>query len=301
MPESALHAQDVTVTAAADSSHITIGDWFRMTIDLKKPDGVTTHWPLFQDSLGPFEIVKQDSLLRTDSNGVVKERKTITISKYDSGSFSIPSIPIGYTSPGDTTLKYAATQPLPVFVSSIAVDTSRDIKDVKAPLSVPITWREILVYVLIVLAVIGIIYALYYYRKKNKKIILEDEEVRYERPAHIVAIERLRQLEEKRLWQKGEVKKFYSEATEIIREYFEKRYGIMALELTSDEVLQRLAKFKLEGSLMKSIESLFLNADLVKFAKYMPVSTENEAVIPQTLQIVDQSKQSEEEAVTDNV
>ena len=92
------------------------------------------------------------------------------------------------------------------------------------------------------------------------------------------------------MWQQGNVKGFYSEATEIVREYFEGRYGIMALELTSDEVFAQIRRFSLEAEVMKVIESFFLDADLVKFAKYMPVPSENEDVIPKGLGIVERTK-----------
>jgi hypothetical protein len=294
-------AQNVSVNVQSDSSHITIGDWFRVSIEVKRPDNVKTYWPAFKDSLGPFDLVKQDSLTTSEANGIVTEEKTLTVSKYDSGSFSLPAVQVAYTAPGDTAMRYAQSSPLIVSVSSIAVDTSKAIKDIKGPLSVPLTWRDFLLYALILLAIAAIIYGIYYYRKKHKKGPEEVEEIVEERPAHLVAVERLRELEEKRLWQQGDVKKFYSDATEIIREYFEKRYGIMALELTSDEVVQQLMKFRLDAALMRSVESLFLNADLVKFAKYAPVSSENEAVIPQALQIVEQSKPRQEPVVTGNV
>jgi len=39
---------------------------------------------------------------------------------------------------------------------------------------------------------------------------------------------------------------------------------------------------------------LFINSDLVKFAKYLPTPSENEAVIPQALDIVERTKPHEE-------
>jgi hypothetical protein len=75
-----------------------------------------------------------------------------------------------------------------------------------------------------------------------------------------------------------------------VREYFEGRYGVMALELTSDEVFAQIRRFSLDADVMKAIEAFFIDADLVKFAKYMPVPSENEDVIPKGLEIVEGTK-----------
>ena len=68
----------------------------------------------------------------------------------------------------------------------------------------------------------------------------------------------------------------------------------MALEMTSDEVFAQLKQFNLEPDISSLIEDLFVSADLVKFAKYSPVPSENEAVIPQALDIVERTKPKEE-------
>src|SRR3970282_1876468 len=109
-------------------------------------------------------------------------------------------------------------------------DTAKGIKDIKPPLDVPLTWKEIALYAGIVVMIAAIMYGLYYYRKKRKR---KGEVVEYTAPKilpHVQAIVRLKELQEKRMWQQGNVKGFYTEATEIVREYFEGRFGIMALE-----------------------------------------------------------------------
>ncbi|HLP14774.1 MAG TPA: hypothetical protein VK470_00870, partial [Bacteroidota bacterium] len=91
-------------------------------------------------------------------------------------------------------------------------------------------------------------------------------------------------------WQKGEIKAFYSEATEIVRRYFEGRYGVMALEMTTDEVLDQLVEFKLSREMMDEIRAFLADADLVKFAKVIPSISDNEHVIPVALEIVEKTR-----------
>ena len=290
-----LFSQEVTVTASVDSTHITMGDWLNLTLQVRHADSVNVLWGEFKDTLGVFEIVRLDTLPSAGTGGSVMEGRKVTLSAYDSGSFVIPPILFAYVRPNDTTRHYVQSNPLTIQVSSVEVDTAKAIKDIKPPLSVPLTWKEIALYAGIILAIGALIYGgYYYYRKRKKKAgeIVEEEAPKI--PPHIQAMIRLKELKEKRVWQQGDVKAFYSEATEIIRQYFEGRYGIMALELTSDEVFDQLKRFTLATDVTKLIEAFFIDADLVKFAKYTPVPSENEAVIPQALDIVEQTKPKEE-------
>ena len=292
---SRLFSQEVSVTASVDSTHITMGDWLNLTVQVRHADSVNIAWGEFKDTLGVFEIVRLDTLQRAGAGGSVTEGRKVTLSAYDSGSFVIPPILVAYVRPNDTTRHYVQSDPLTIQVSSVEVDTAKAIKDIKPPLSVPLTWKEIALYAGIILAVSALIYGGYYFyrkRKKNAGEIVEEDAPKI--PPHIQALIRLKELKEKRMWQQGDVKAFYSEATEIIRHYFEGRYGIMALELTSDEVFAQLRRFTLAADVTKLIEAFFIGADLVKFAKYTPVPSENEAVIPQALNIVEQTKPKEE-------
>jgi hypothetical protein len=109
-------------------------------------------------------------------------------------------------------------------------------------------------------------------------------------PPDILALKKLDDLEAKRLWQQGEIKMFYSNATEIVREYFEHRYGIMALEMTTGEVMRQLRACVMSREVHTSIEEYLSHADLVKFAKYRPDIKENEDTIPQARTIIENTK-----------
>ena len=50
----------------------------------------------------------------------------------------------------------------------------------------------------------------------------------------------IRQLEEAQLWQNNQAKQYYFRLSEIIREYLESRYGFLALESTTPEVLREI-------------------------------------------------------------
>ena len=81
-----------------------------------------------------------------------------------------------------------------------------------------------------------------------------------------MALKKLNTLEDKELWQKGEVKEYQSELTFIIREYLEKRFHVNALEMTTDEIMRAVPE-EVNPDNLKNILQI---ADMVKFAKANP-------------------------------
>jgi hypothetical protein len=148
--------------------------------------------------------------------------------------------------------------------------------------------EEIAMIVALALAFAAAAYGIYYYVKKRRE--RKSGAVTEEIPAippHVLALLQLDELESKGLWQQGEVKQFYSEATEIVRRYFERRYNILALEMTTGEVMEQLKRCAMSDGICSSVQNFLTDADLVKFAKHYPVASENERIIPTARDIVE--------------
>ncbi len=287
-------AQDVSVTAIVDSQSVAIGDWIRYSVQVKFPSSVSVALPAYKDSIGSFDIVQQDSLLRTEQNGAVELKKNYVISRYEAGSFYVQPY-IVRVKHSDGTVDSSMSNPIPVEIRGVEVDTSQTIKDLKPPMTVPMSLEEIALYIGILLVLAGIGYGIYYYIQKRKLKAGEiAEEAKPNIPPHLLALMQLEELEAKRLWQAGEIKGYYSEATEIVRRYFEARYNIMALELTTGEVMDQLKKFAMEQRTFTLIEAMLSSADLVKFAKHQPVAAENEQVMVSARSIIEQTKPAAE-------
>jgi hypothetical protein len=118
--------------------------------------------------------------------------------------------------------------------------------------------------------------ALRYFKKFIKSETVAESFIPSE-PAHVIAFRELEKLKSEELWQKGEIKRYYTTLTEILRQYLENRYRVFSLELTTFETLEALVKtgFKKNGS-YNDLKSVLTGADLVKFAKYNPTAEENE-------------------------
>jgi hypothetical protein len=290
-------AQEVTVDAKTDSSQIVMGNWFRLKLDIRHPKDVTVTMPILKDSLGPFTIVKEESLSVTEAAGTLVGHKEYVLSAFEPGVRTIPPMTVRYKTGSDTALHTAESSTLSVTIIGVEVDSTQGLKDIKAPLSLPLTWKEIALYAGILLALAGLVYGAFILYKRRKKSPAAAAEEEPAIPPHVLALERLRELEQRRLWQNGEIKGFYTEATEIVRAYFEARFGIMALEMTTDEIMAQMRRTEIERELLQEIELLFTYADLVKFAKEAPTPMECEAVVPRAREIVESTTLHETEPV----
>ena len=90
------------------------------------------------------------------------------------------------------------------------------------------------------------------------------------------AIAYLQNLDKKQLVQRGDVKEYYSEMTDITRTYIEESIHIPAMESTSSELMEALKKAIADKKMFVNREELdkfkkvLENSDLVKFAKVFP-------------------------------
>jgi len=104
--------------------------------------------------------------------------------------------------------------------------------------------------------------------------------------ADLVAIECLHQLQLKKLWEKGQHKKHYFTVSETLKEYFELRYGVAALESTTSEMLTELKRGGVHQNTLGEIERFFYQLDQVKFTDYVPVGGEAEPLVNGAVEIV---------------
>ena len=138
-------------------------------------------------------------------------------------------------------IQYTETEALLLGVNSVPVNMEEEIKDIKAPIAAPYTFREALPWIIGLLLSIAIGFAVYFYMKKRKK----DEPVfkttsKPKVPPHRIALDALDNLRHKKVWQSGLIKDYHTELTDIVREYISSRFYIHAHEMTTDEILEAL-------------------------------------------------------------
>jgi hypothetical protein len=291
--------QSISAKASVDSTVYLIGDYIHYRIDVNYDKSIKIIPPVVEDSLKDVDLIKIDNPVYTENNESKSATFEFVLSKYDSADVIIPPIDIYYRAGRDTlsqagidttdaTLKYVQTNPVQFSVRLVKVDLQKGIKDVKPPQKIPLDWKIIILWILIILIMLGVSYYLYrrYKRKKSNQPVIRRE---IKLPPHVIALNSLNTLNEKKLWQNGKIKEYHSEITEIIRKYFSERFNLHALELTTSETMELLRTTKDTVVIRDITESFLNNADMVKFAKFSPLGSVNEEMMTQAVEIVEKT------------
>lgn len=114
-------------------------------------------------------------------------------------------------------------------------------------------------------------------------------------PPHVLAIKALEELKNRKLWQEGKHKLYYSTLTEILRVYIDGRWDIGALEMTTDEIITALRDVELPHQSRSSLIAILRTADMVKFAKAIPDAEDNEQAFTDAYYFVENTKSVTEE------
>lgn len=273
--------QEVKVTSSFDSTRIVIGDQIKYTVTVDKPIGLSLNLPVFKDTICKnIDIVsgpKIDSV--AGQNGRIKIIHKYLITSFDSGRYQVNPVFAEARSGSGLKRYYSDYSLLEVIRVKIAPpDSTAKIFDIIAPYKARVTLGEILPWILLVILACAVTWLVIRYIRSHKKSEGKEDIFITVDPAHVIAFRELELLKSEELWQKGEIKKYYTRLTEILRQYLENRFRVYSLELTTAETLEALVRtgFKKNGS-YNDLKSVLTGADLVKFAKYNPVASENEA------------------------
>lgn len=151
--------------------------------------------------------------------------------------------------------------------------------------------RDYAIYGLIALIILALIvwYIVWYVRNKwqgSARIVKPAPKL----PPHVVAIKALDELRNRKLWQNGKHKLYYSTLTEILRIYIEGRWAVGALEMTTQEIIEALRDVDIKRESRSNLVSILLTADMVKFAKALPDAEENEQLFNYAYYFVENTK-----------
>jgi hypothetical protein len=261
------------VTTSIDTTKNKIGAEFKLTL---KTTVDTASKVTFSNAknFGNLEVIRSYPIDTIKKDNVYELIKKYGLTQFDSGKYVVPRIPVLINN------KTVFSDSIAVEVNNVAVDTLKqkmhDIKDIiPAESGIGNWWKYLLGFLLI----IGLGFLVYYFIKKRQAKKLE--EIVYKTPIE-KATSLIKILETKQLWQKGEIKTYYSELTDITRNYIEEEIQVPAMESTTSELINALRKvanqkkLKLSKETLANLEKVLKQADLVKFAKSKPLDFEIE-------------------------
>jgi len=262
-----------------------IGAQFNLTLKTTVDTNTVVKFPVTKN-FGALEVVRSYKIDTIDKDDKYELIKKYALTQFDSGRYVIPKIPVFF----GRIPAYSDT--ISVHITDVIVDTLKqkmfDIKPIANDETQTGNWWK---WLLGILMIVGIAALIYYLIKRNQDKKLN--KIEFKTPIE-KAVGMLQLLEKKQLWQKGEVKNYYSELTDIAREYIEEVVEIPAKESTTAELIVAMKKaitdkkLKLNAEALLALEKVLKQADLVKFAK----------VLPQDFEIIEDQKRIETSIIT---
>jgi len=292
--------QHVSVSASLDSTLMVIGGQMNFQLEVVQPANLEVIIPVFSDTITKNIEVVRFSKPDTIRNGdILSISRLYTITSFDSGLHYIPPVEVEYLV-GEMFEKQASRSlGLLVVNPFVEVDPQKGFFDIKQPLNLPFSLLELVKYIkwillFLLVAAILIIGIYWWVKKRNpiKEIFFVEKP---KEPPHITALRELDRIKNEKLWQKGQIKQYQSQLTDVMRKYMEGRFNFPAMELSTTEILQTLKNIDLSDEKLKPWTSKILEtADLAKFAKYEPLADENENSLNGAYFLVNQTTKPEE-------
>ena len=268
---STVFAQQNKVETKIDTTQNKIGAQFNLTLKTTVDSMSTVVFPRAKN-FGSLEVIRiyvTDTIRNGNQFELIKK---YGLTQFDPGKYTIPKLKILINK------KPVYSDSIALNVQDVVVDTlQQKMYDIKPIIQVEKEPKSYWKYVFIFLLILGIGALVYWLIKKYQKKKIEAEI--FKSPIE-KATSLLTSLEKKELWQKGEIKTYYSELTDIARNYIEEALEIPAMESTTSELMDSLKnisikkKIALSQETIDNLSSVLKQADLVKFAKSKPLEFE---------------------------
>lgn len=294
---SAATAQNVILNAKLDTFAIRIGEQTRARLELSIDSGYNVVLPELEKEklVEGIEVLESKEYSQNVDGGRKKYIQEYLITSFDSTRYEIP--PFEVVVDKDT----FASNRLILDVYSVEIDTA-NINNIAGPaevVDVQLTWEEVrdAIYLAIILILVAVALVMTTISLIKNKPIIRIVKVKPKLPSHVIAINRIDEIRNNEsLSAEGNEKEYYTQLTDVLREYMHDRFGIDAQEMTTSEIIDELLKIKDKESI-KELKEILEVADLVKFAKMKPDERENRLNMTNAIDFVNETKNAEEQIV----
>lgn len=285
-------AQQTLIDVKVDTADILIGEQTTLHVTVTTDPNRRIIIPLPGDTLMTgVEVLSVSDADSTIADGRLVIRRDILVTSFDSSLYLLPPF---VAIDGSDTIE---SDQVALKVSTVPVDVDNpeqfyDIKDVWKPpfvLADYYPWIFGILTALFIICVIG--YLVQRYRRRQSEVPVKPAEP--ELPPYEVAIRELDSIKDQKLWQQGLNKEYYTQVTDTLRRYISRRYGVNAMEKTSEEILAIIERETDERSVYDTLRQVLRLSDYVKFAKLHPLPDENDESMRNAYLFVNQTKRTE--------
>ncbi len=229
-----------------------------------------------------FTLDQSQKVLPQQVEGAVVEqyRYLLAAQPEQAGEYVIPAFTITYRMPNGEEVQQRIDEST-IFVLNPSTD-NLDIQTDYRFLTLP----AILAAALLLGGVLAFLY-LKYRKPRTRDVAFAIPEL----PPGELAHKELAEIQAMKLPAKGEFKQYYILVSESVRKFLGAEYHFHVLERTTEEILGEIQQQDIPEKVKRRIMTFLPEADMVKFAKYIPTLEETDDAMAQALQIVDDSLQ----------
>lgn len=268
------HAQEIppelqpSIETAVDLNEITIGDDIAYTVTIRYDPTITIEASTPGMELGQFEIKEVSIGTPERQGGRMVRTDHYILSTYFTGDYTIPPLTVRFRTPSGE-VGELSTDFIDIHVRSLTPEESEEltIRDIKSPTPVKgkSRWGIIgLIGIVVLLLVLVLVWLFFLRRREEVTVTLEPPLPAHERA--LVALASLRGNES--LLTERRFKEFSTRLTKILRVYIHDRWGIVALDRTTDEILSQLRGEGIARGVSDRFLEVFSACDLMKFARH---------------------------------
>jgi uncharacterized membrane protein (DUF2068 family) len=258
----------VQVALTADREELTVGDPVQLSLEVTHPAGYQVIIPKLEHMWGEFEVLSQ-SQASTSANddGTETTRQIIEVTLFNLGEFETAPLPLT-TSDGAGQVIEEVVPAVTLAVNPTLSEEDNNLRDIKpqAGLAVPPLWPWILGG-LLAAALVAVVGWWAYRRWQGKPFGLAPV---YNRPPWQVAYDEITRIEGLGLLENQRFKEYYTLVTDCLRKYLEDQFDLRVFDRTTSELKPILRQSDLAAEPIRRLLDLFLESDLVKFAKFTP-------------------------------
>ena len=273
-------AQVTFLRGRTDADTIVVGQPFDYQLSLTIPKDYFVEWKQFGDTLSKsIDVINVEDIKTTainNSDNVIMTQN-LTLTSFDTGYVYVPEIAITYSKSLQDSIRYTLrTDEKELYVTTVAVDTTEAFRPIKGVMRQGFTAKEVFPWVALAIIIAGVVYLIIYLKKhkKTKEIVVEEKK-KPTIPAIITARAKLAEMKDNEVWNTPKTKDYYTDLTDIAREYLEGQFEIDAIEMTTDEIMDAVNQLNLSNLTKSKLQDTLTTADLVKFAKANPSAEQN--------------------------
>jgi hypothetical protein len=273
----------VEVSASIDTTSGYVGDPIGYEFLVHYGEGDSVVVPPQGINLAAFRILDYvPVIVASDDVGNRVTGGSYRLTAFRPGTYVIPPLPIRYFT-ADGSSGELVTPALSVEIISMGVTLTDSLRDIKPPVSIPLSLRRWVRIVLIVVGslVVGLVALLIWLRRR----VPDGEKAATE----YIVVDELAEFDKipaRELIESGNITALYVEVSERMRSYISRRYGIAALEMTHAELVVAFDDQYIDQGETALIMIFLARCDLVKFAKFMPEESEIESLVERAKDVV---------------